>query len=119
MDIDTFLKKMALKEGKVNYIKINSSNALSTYFGSSEDYGQTLSLNTTYYMWVDWDSSGSVSVYVGNTNTKPATPDMEITGAAASNPVKMIVFSAEQEYAEILDRVMFSSVEFSEIPSCD
>jgi len=31
MDIDTFLKKMALKEGKVNYIKINSSNKIKRF----------------------------------------------------------------------------------------
>jgi hypothetical protein len=94
--------------------KILTNGKLSCSHGSTEVYGAyTLSVNTTYYIWIDYTvgtgNNGILSLYVATTSTKPGSPDIATTAGTGTSNVNECYVISHYELKSIFDQILIKS----------
>lgn len=102
-------------QGEIRLRNISGSNRLQITNGSNSQDGTTtvISLNTTYYMWFYWKkgtgSDGITRVFISTSNSKPGSPEVEITNGNSTGNVSEFYLQGSNPSDVIWDRVQLSA----------
>jgi hypothetical protein len=97
---------------EVGRLRVSSSDQLQMFHGSSSHAVQTVSISTTYHIWMDYTpgtgANSSLLVYVATSSTKPGTATDSLTNENETTTVDHVVLACQYAGEGIFDNIRIS-----------